>query len=376
MKTLKAELKDIKPTFVSYVKKGANKKTFFLTKSDKPNDNKFEKNIQIFFEKQDPKKLIYGVVYTPNEIDTQGDYATEDEIEKAAHQFLKDARNIDKQHDFVTGAGEVVESYISPIDFTLGEQEVKKGAWVLVTKATDEIWEEVIKGDITGYSMAGKAVRTVKQNTEEEQAKGLLNVIKTFFSGTPVSGTDTPNSNNGDSIFDEKIRLKKLEELTSWRVTDALQESLREIINSDSITNKDTEMYKAIDAFANYLKGNIKATMDRGIAKADIDFFVVKNDKGDVNMTKQELESTLNALLEPLNEKVSNLEKGEVDVNNASQESISKSDIEEVIAKSLLPIVQRIEQIEKTRSVSKQISDNQTEQPMKKENSLFSNLGI
>lgn len=36
------------------------------------------------------------------------------EIEKAAHGFLKDAREIDKQHDFQGGVGEVVESCVAP----------------------------------------------------------------------------------------------------------------------------------------------------------------------------------------------------------------------------------------------------------------------
>ena len=64
---------------------------------------------------------------------------TAPEIEKAAHGFMKDARNIDKQHDFNAGVGEVVESYIAPADFTIGDEKtITKGSWVLVTKASDE----------------------------------------------------------------------------------------------------------------------------------------------------------------------------------------------------------------------------------------------
>jgi len=40
---------------------------------------------------------------------------TPEEIEKVAHRFLKDAREIDKHHDFQVGVGEAVESYIASV---------------------------------------------------------------------------------------------------------------------------------------------------------------------------------------------------------------------------------------------------------------------
>jgi len=88
---------------------------------------------------------------------------TATEIEKAAHGFLKDARQIDKQHDFQGGVGEVVESYVAPADFEVNGETIKKGSWVLVTKASDEVWEQIKKGDITGYSMAGTVETIEKQ---------------------------------------------------------------------------------------------------------------------------------------------------------------------------------------------------------------------
>ena len=59
--------------------------------------------------------------------DAHGDFMTAGEIGKAAHGFMKDARNIDKQHDFNSGVGEVFESYIAPADFTIGEETITKG---------------------------------------------------------------------------------------------------------------------------------------------------------------------------------------------------------------------------------------------------------
>ncbi len=141
------ELINAKITHVSYVDKAANQKQFFFMKSEKEND--FEKQIKVIVKADDAQRLVYGIVYEPNVADAHGDYMTPEEIEKAAHGFLKDAREIDKQHDFQGGVGEVVESYIAPSDFEMGDEVIKKGSWVLVTKASDETWEQIQKGEIT-----------------------------------------------------------------------------------------------------------------------------------------------------------------------------------------------------------------------------------
>lgn len=157
-------------THVSYVDKGANQKQFFFTKSADQSEPTFQKEVKVFINKEEAaQQLVYGLVYEPDVEDSHGDFMTADEIEKAAHGFMKDARNIDKQQDFEAGVGEVVESYIAPADFTLGEQEITKGSWIMVTKASDEIWEEIQKGNITGYSMAGKA-ETIEKNAQEPVA--------------------------------------------------------------------------------------------------------------------------------------------------------------------------------------------------------------
>lgn len=147
------ELKNAKITHVSYVDKAANKKKFFLTKSeDAPN---FELEVTITKAEDESKRLVYGVVYEPEKLDAHGDYMTSAEIEKSAHDFLVNARNIDVQHNFQDGFGDVVESYIAKQDDL--ESGITKGSWVLVTKATEEVWEAIQKGEITGYSMAGTA---------------------------------------------------------------------------------------------------------------------------------------------------------------------------------------------------------------------------
>ncbi|MFW0911407.1 hypothetical protein B16_002532 len=174
------ELINAKITHVSYVDKAANQKQFFFMKSEKQPD--FQKEIKVIAKADDAQRLVYGIVYEPNVADAHGDYMTPEEIEKAAHGFLKDAREIDKQHDFQGGVGEVVESYIAPSDFEMGDEVIKKGSWVLMTKASDEIWEQIQKGDITGYSMAGTADIGKQEREPASDEKGLFSLLKNFFS--------------------------------------------------------------------------------------------------------------------------------------------------------------------------------------------------
>lgn len=113
----------------------------------------------------DEKRLLYGVVYAPFEIDSQGDWTDVEEIEKAAHEFImlygKGEAFIDEGHNDKRAEVEPVQSFIAPVDFTYdgAVESVKKGSWVLVTHfLTQEAWERA-KKEYSGYSMAGKGKR-------------------------------------------------------------------------------------------------------------------------------------------------------------------------------------------------------------------------
>ena len=172
----KRQLTEVQVTHVSFVDKGANQKTFFLTKSADEAVNVVNKVIVPITKEDDAQKIVYGVVYSPDEIDSQGDFMEAGEIEKSAHYFLAEHRKIDKQHNFADGYGNVVESYIAPADMTIGEQEITKGSWILAVKANDEIWEDIQKGEITGFSLAGTAtvIEIEKASVKDIFAKRLF----------------------------------------------------------------------------------------------------------------------------------------------------------------------------------------------------------
>ena len=107
-------------------------------------------------------QIVYGVVLTPGVTDSQGDDASAQEIEKAAHRYLVESRKHDVQHSGTPADVNTVESYIAPQDLTLFGQKVLKGSWVMATHIADpDVWQRVQKDDLTGYSIAGTAIREV-----------------------------------------------------------------------------------------------------------------------------------------------------------------------------------------------------------------------
>ena len=64
----KQELKDVTITHVSYVKRGANKKTFLLSKSEENNPD-VEFDVRVVKDDESAKRLLYGIVYEPDTTD-------------------------------------------------------------------------------------------------------------------------------------------------------------------------------------------------------------------------------------------------------------------------------------------------------------------
>lgn len=108
---------------------------------------------------EDRQRYTLGVVYAKNELDSEKDFATEDDLEKAAWEYLANTRDIGVMHkDGTSGAGVLVESYIyrGP-RWEVEGQVVEPGDWV-----AGAIWEEptfkrILNGDLTGWSLQGEA---------------------------------------------------------------------------------------------------------------------------------------------------------------------------------------------------------------------------
>lgn len=203
-KKKRRKLKNLKVEYVSYVDRGANQRTFYLTKEyeQKKKEPDFSMQVKLICSDKEEERKVYGLVYAPDVVDAHGDYTDADTLERAAHDFMLNYQKMDVQHNFEEGAGEVVESFIAPETFTINGEEILKGSWVLVSIASEEVWEAIKRGEITGYSLYGTA-------EVEYERMSLPDLIGTIFSRKHIKIDDTEII-----IMDEKMK-KALESVES-----------------------------------------------------------------------------------------------------------------------------------------------------------------
>lgn len=122
--------------------------------------NKMIEGAKIYKAEGD-ERYVLGVVLEPDEIDSQGDTISAEDICNAAHKFMQEYGNIGLQHQtFVNGKIKILESYVAPVEFEIGEQTVKAGTWLLALRVIDDsIWDAIKDGRLTGLSIGGTGVR-------------------------------------------------------------------------------------------------------------------------------------------------------------------------------------------------------------------------
>jgi len=107
------------------------------------------------------ERFVLGVVLEPDEVDSQGDTISAEDIRSAAHGYMQDYGNVGLQHQtFVNGKVKILESYICPVDCIIGAQPVKAGTWLMAFRVLDDaIWAAVKEGLLTGLSIGGLGTR-------------------------------------------------------------------------------------------------------------------------------------------------------------------------------------------------------------------------
>jgi len=107
------------------------------------------------------ERYILGVVLEPDEVDSQGDMISAEEIRDAAHRYMQTHGNVGLQHQtFVNDKIKILESYIAPVGFEIGGQKVKQGTWLMAFRVLDDsIWKAIKSGLLTGLSIGGTGLR-------------------------------------------------------------------------------------------------------------------------------------------------------------------------------------------------------------------------
>lgn len=171
-----SKLTDINITHISLVKAGANGKQFIYKSAIDPGG--YEHTIDI--KKTDEEQgIVYGIVYAPGEVDSQGDFADADEIKKAAYNFMKslNVKNVDVDHSFKNEDAFVAESWIVKSGDSVFADE-PEGSWAVAIKLeSEELRKSARDGDLQGLSMAGVANKTEVHKSDESAFKKLFSAF-------------------------------------------------------------------------------------------------------------------------------------------------------------------------------------------------------
>lgn len=413
------EMTDAKIQFVSLVDKAANRRKFILTKAESgENKADFQSGGRIIYKNAE-SHYVTGVVYEPLREDTDGDFMTAAEIEKAAHYFAKNGDGCDLQHNFKLQKGvEVVESWIAKADFEVDGEKVQKGTWLMTAEITDdELWAKVQKGDITGFSMGGTAFysnedTSLEKNSGEDEEKAEKEGVLAKLA--KMLGLDRAPVAKGEvkDYFNEKSKGSRF-----WDAWNALEETLRHydpVSNKFDFANDERVVRDALSDFNDIVtelltteKFVVKAIKPEGdaVAKAgrkmsgknketltgihnalgeflkgfDDEPEVQTNtdDKEETEMTKAEIKQ----MIEETIEKAMNPEQADEKVEKSEEKdaALTKADIQEMIDNSIAKAAKSDEEKEEpiTEDVVKSMVKEAVEkavEPIRKQTALPKNL--
>lgn len=124
---------------------------------------KEKEEVEITKSLNEEQRLALFVVMSPDEVDSHGDTASEEVIEKACNGFNTHCNQANLFHRVETEAADIVQSFINLTDFTTDDgREIKKGAWLQWwhfpenDETSDSLWELVKSGEINGISIGAR----------------------------------------------------------------------------------------------------------------------------------------------------------------------------------------------------------------------------
>ncbi len=169
-----AKLLNLNVNFISVVDDGANRKPM-IYKNDIGDKARFDLPIRYDVQKMDEKQIVYGIVYEPDTVDTQNDWADAPTIERAAHDFLikGKVRMVDTMHDYTPIDGGVVESFIKNGE-AKNYPEAKDGAWLVAIKLDQATAQKVKSGEYRGLSLSGTALPSDEKRKSSGQSSADL----------------------------------------------------------------------------------------------------------------------------------------------------------------------------------------------------------
>ena len=326
-------------THVSLVPKGANGVDFLITKGEDTPQVMIDVPI---LKVNDEKRIVTGIVYEPNVVDSQGDFMDAETIEKTAYDYMENQQNIDIKHDFKTNDNlKVVESYITKSDSTIGDKKVKTGTWVMSVKINDDaVWGKIKKGEINGFSMGGTGVKEEVEEQVKKEEQGVIEKIKEILGITSVekAAVQKPTVNFGAKLANESINS------ATWAMRDAISDVLR----NPQYPNKKASVSAVIDDFKAYCETVLST--QAGIKKAAEEI-----EKGDDEMLSQEaITKAVQEAVKPLQEQIEELKKSAGQEENPVEKTEEEKQAEMIakaVSEATKPLQDQVEKLSKMRGV-------------------------
>ena len=108
------------------------------------------------------RKALF-VAMAPEVPDAHGAVTSAKEVEKAMRSFNQHCMKANLFHLVETQEAEIIQSYSTPVDMYIGEEFIIKGTWLQEfyfpeTETGELLWQEVLKGNITGISISGMGI--------------------------------------------------------------------------------------------------------------------------------------------------------------------------------------------------------------------------
>jgi hypothetical protein len=297
-------LYDVKPTVLTLVKAGANRKRIFLMKEEDraPEDKLIElpSTGRLICKAEDGAdwSYFYCVVAEPGNLENAGvgdgagsgvDDMWRDEVEirKAAHYFAKSDRLVTGLHSTVEPYGSVVENAIAMTDFTVVDptgnaQVIKKGSWYVGIEPTQEGRVAIENGDFTGLSLEGTGMRQRIEKADEQvdEAKTLWKRLgQALGLHGPTGSVEQQDSDQEDDDVADNAKL-------------------------DAVATEVEEIKKAQGAATTAIEGLV-GTVNNLIERID----TKKKDEEDEEVTPADLKKSLDEAIDGFADKIQNLSK-------------------------------------------------------------------
>ena len=238
--------------WISLVGSPANQKKIILKSANAKPSDQTEKQWDFPLTKVDvEKRIVYGLVAVPNEVDTDGDMYTPAAVEKAMENFMACGytQYIDREHDYNKRDCFVRESWIVKENDPMFTEV---GAWAVGIKVmSDDLWDVVKSGGVNGLSLAGWAYESLDPEsaaefnvtkagkTISEKTKNTLEAAKNaLVDALEMIRNLMPEKNQKNNEMEDVLNMK-LEALIKSTVTEAVKPIQEEIETLKKSENDD-----------------------------------------------------------------------------------------------------------------------------------------